>query len=129
MSAWAWGRLHVGKGYVYVDFSPYFGPSFFFDREMERPYAVSGQDDPIWPIFGEWLERVEAERAWQTHKGEKIPQTVESLQAIMERDAMMIERAHVEITELRKKLNQRDQQIDSLRRKLRRLVGRSGGEA
>lgn len=54
-------------------------------------------------------------------KGEQIPQTVEHMQAIMERDAIALEDAHKEITALKVRLAKLERKL--LQRKSAQGVG------
>lgn len=53
----AWGRLRVGRRYVWVDWHPYTGPTFFSDAGMTKVYDPDGENDPVWPPFSKWLEK------------------------------------------------------------------------
>jgi hypothetical protein len=55
-----WGRLHLGNRYVWVDFHEYCGPSFYWDSAMTKNYDPADESDPIWPLFGTWLEKYRA---------------------------------------------------------------------
>lgn len=58
-----WGRLKVGNRYVWVDFHPYCGPSFYRDSAMTKLYEPADENDPVWCEFGKWLEKYEATKA------------------------------------------------------------------
>ena len=58
-----WGRLKVGNRYVWVDFHPYCGPSFYTDANMSRMYDPVDEKDPVWPEFTKWLDKHEAAKA------------------------------------------------------------------
>ena len=58
-----WGRLHVGNRYVWVDFHPYCGPSFYADGAMSKVYDPIDESDPVWPEFGKWLDKHDAAKA------------------------------------------------------------------
>ena len=61
-----WGRLKVGNKYVWVDFHPYCGPSFYHDSNMSKLYDPVDEHDPVWPVFGAWYDKhlaVEAAKA------------------------------------------------------------------
>ncbi len=55
-----WGRLHLGKHYVWVDFHEYCGPAFYWDAAMSREYEPADERDPIWPLFDAWLVKYRA---------------------------------------------------------------------
>lgn len=55
-----WGRLKLGNRYVWLDFHTYCGPSFFWDSAMTKVYDPVDENDPIWPVFGRWLEKHQA---------------------------------------------------------------------
>jgi hypothetical protein len=55
-----WGRLKLGNRYVWVDFHEYCGPSFYTDAAMSKVYEPADENDPIWPLFGKWLEKYRA---------------------------------------------------------------------
>lgn len=55
------GRLHVGNRYVYVEFHPYCGPSFFKDQGGCVPYDPVDEDDPVWPEFEKWHTKYKAQ--------------------------------------------------------------------
>ena len=55
-----WGRLKVGNRYVWLEFHPYCGPSFFTDSNMTKPYEPKDESDPVWPEFERWLKRYNA---------------------------------------------------------------------
>ena len=50
-----WGRLKVGRRYVWVDFNSYCVPTFFTDAKMSEVYDPVDESDPVWPEFGRWL--------------------------------------------------------------------------
>lgn len=58
-----WGRLKVGNRYIWVDMHPWCGPSFFTDSDMSKVYDPVDETDPVWPVFGAWLDRKKAEKA------------------------------------------------------------------
>ena len=58
-----WGRLKVGNRYVWVDFHPYCGPSFYTDANMSRMYDPADEKDPVWPEFTKWLDKHNAAKA------------------------------------------------------------------
>jgi hypothetical protein len=49
-------RFHVGNRYVWMEFHPYCGPMFSWDRWAQKPYYPE-EEDPIWDLFYNWLER------------------------------------------------------------------------
>jgi hypothetical protein len=55
-----WGRLKLGNRYVWVDFHEYCGPSFYTDAAETKVYEPADENDPIWPLFGKWLEKYRA---------------------------------------------------------------------
>lgn len=57
-----WGRLKLGNRYVWVSFHEYCGPSFSWDSEGNKPYEPADENDPIWPLFGEWLAKYNAKK-------------------------------------------------------------------
>ena len=57
-----WGRLKVGNRYIWVDMHPYCGPAFFTDSDMSKVYDPVDENDPVWPVFGAWLDRKKAEK-------------------------------------------------------------------
>jgi len=57
-----WGRLRLGNRYVWVDFHEYCGPSFSWDSAGRKPYDPVDENDPIWPLFGAWLEKYRAKK-------------------------------------------------------------------
>ncbi len=58
-----WGRLKVGNRYIWVDFHPWCGPSFFTDSDMSKVYDPVDETDPVWPAFQAWLDRKKAAKA------------------------------------------------------------------
>lgn len=71
----AWGRLHVGKRYIWVSFHNYCGPMFFYDSAMEKEYKFieDSEKDPIWEIFNIWHEKYKtAKLIKQTRKYDKL---------------------------------------------------------
>lgn len=56
----SYGRLHVGNRYIYVDFHHYCGPSFSFDADGMKPYEPKDESDPVWAVFGNWLDKQKA---------------------------------------------------------------------
>lgn len=56
----SYGRLHVGNRYIYVDFHHYCGPSFSFDADGMKPYEPKDENDPVWAVFGSWLDKQKA---------------------------------------------------------------------
>lgn len=52
-----WGRLHVGKQYIWVDFHEYCGPSFYTDAAMSKLYDPANEKDPVWPPFEKWYKK------------------------------------------------------------------------
>lgn len=52
-----WGRMKVGARYVWLEFHPYCGPSFFTDSNMTRRYEPKDESDPVWPEFERWLKK------------------------------------------------------------------------
>ena len=56
----SYGRLHVGNRYIYVDFHRYCGPSFSFDADGMKPYEPKDENDPVWAVFGNWLDKQKA---------------------------------------------------------------------
>mgnify|MGYP006136726629 CR=1 FL=1 len=58
-----WGRLTLGNRYVWVSFHEYCGPSFYTDSAMSKNYEPADENDPIWPLFGTWLEKYRAAKA------------------------------------------------------------------
>jgi hypothetical protein len=57
------GRLKVGNRYVWLDFHPYCGPYFSWDRDGQKPYEPVDENDPVWKPFGVWLEKHQAAEA------------------------------------------------------------------
>ena len=55
-----WGRLKLGNSYVWLDYHPYLGPSFYRDAARSKLYEPIDELDPIWPVFGAWLDKFEA---------------------------------------------------------------------
>lgn len=55
-----WARLRLGNKYVWMDFHPYCGPAFYWDSAMSKIYDPSDEHDPIWEVFGVWLDRFNA---------------------------------------------------------------------
>lgn len=66
-----WGRLKLGNRYVWVDFHEYCGPSFSWDAYGRKPYDPVDENDPIWPLFGVWLEKYRAKQAKAAKAREK----------------------------------------------------------
>ena len=58
-----WGRLKVGNRYVWLDFHPYCGPSFYTDSRMTKLYDPKDESDPVWEPFGKWLKKYQAAEA------------------------------------------------------------------
>ena len=52
-----YGRLHLGKKYVWVDFHPYCGPIFSWDKDGQKEYIPKDEGDPIWPLFSAWYDK------------------------------------------------------------------------
>lgn len=65
-----WGRLRLGNRYIIVDFHEYCGPSFFYVKG-DKPYDPVDENDPIWPLFGAWLDKYQAKKAKQKAQREK----------------------------------------------------------
>lgn len=51
------GRLKLGNWYVYVDFHPYCGPAFYWDQNGQKVYDPKDENDPIWPLFMDWMKK------------------------------------------------------------------------
>lgn len=60
------GRLHVGNRYIWVDYHTHCGPSFSYDANGGKPYDPVDEYDPVWPAFGAWLARFNAEHPTRT---------------------------------------------------------------
>ena len=58
-----WGRLRVGRSYVWVDFHSYCGPTFFTDAKMNTIYDPANESDPVWAEFSRWLDKHQAAKA------------------------------------------------------------------
>lgn len=56
------GRLKLGNRYVWLDFHPYCGPSFSWDRNGDKPYEPEDENDPIWPLFEAWFKKYKAQQ-------------------------------------------------------------------
>jgi hypothetical protein len=63
-----WGRLKVGNRYVWVDFHPYCGPSFYWDRDMAKTYEPADENDMIWVEFEIWLKKYNAKKEKQNEQ-------------------------------------------------------------
>ena len=59
------GRLKLDNRYVWLDFHDYCGPSFFRDSAMSKVYEPEGENDPIWPVFEQWLTKYRAAKEKQ----------------------------------------------------------------
>jgi hypothetical protein len=57
------GRLKLGNRYVWLDFHPYCGPNFSWDRNGSKPYDPVDENDPIWPLFEVWHQKYKAKKA------------------------------------------------------------------
>lgn len=57
-----YGQLHVGNRYIMVENHEYLGPSFYTDRAMTKPYEPTGENDPVWAAFHDWLVKFRAKR-------------------------------------------------------------------
>ena len=77
------GRLHVGSRYVWVDFHPYCGPTFFRDRAMTLVYEPRGMRDPVWREPTEWRGKYEQRMA----KARKLREHQKRLDALKRREA------------------------------------------
>lgn len=53
------GRLHLDNRYVWVEFHPYCGPSFTWDKNQTKEYIPKDENDPIWPVFQKWYDKNE----------------------------------------------------------------------
>lgn len=58
-----YGRLRLGKRYVWVDYHEYCGPQFSWDTDGRKLYDPADENDPIWPLFEAWLKKYEAKKA------------------------------------------------------------------
>ena len=58
-----WARLKLGNRYVWMEFHPYCGPSFYWDSNGHKLYDPENENDPIWPVFGVWLDKYNASLA------------------------------------------------------------------
>lgn len=58
----SWGRVRVGKRYVWIDYHPYCGPQFWWNSAMDNEYMPKGEDDPIWDEFEKWLGKYNIRR-------------------------------------------------------------------
>lgn len=45
-----------------MDYHPYCGPTFYYDRAMTKIYEPVDENDPVWDEFGKWLERYKAKK-------------------------------------------------------------------
>ena len=55
-----WARLKLGNRYVWLDFHPWFGPSFYWNGAMSKLYDPVDEHDPIWDVFWVWLDKFNA---------------------------------------------------------------------
>lgn len=67
------GRLKLGNKYVWVEFHEYCGPTFYRDQAWTKLYEPADENDPIWPLFSEWLKKYKAKR---DKARAKIPRTL-----------------------------------------------------
>lgn len=58
-----WGRVRLGNRYVWIDYHPYCGPSFWWNGAMTKHYDPKDEHDPIWPVFDTWLTKFKAQKA------------------------------------------------------------------
>lgn len=57
-----WGRLKVGNRYITMDYHPYCGPTFYYDRAMTKVYEPVDENDPVWDEFTKWLVKYNAKK-------------------------------------------------------------------
>jgi hypothetical protein len=51
-----WARFHVGNRYIWMEYHPYGGPTFFTDRNCTQIYEPK-VNDPVWPVFTKWHDQ------------------------------------------------------------------------
>lgn len=56
-----WARFHVGNRYIWMEYHPFGGPTFFTDRACTKGYTAKRRD-PVWEKFEKWHEKYQASR-------------------------------------------------------------------
>lgn len=56
-----WARFHVGNRYIYMEYHPYGGPTFFTDQACTKIYEPK-INDPVWNVFTKWHDQYTAKK-------------------------------------------------------------------
>lgn len=65
------GRLHIGDRYIYVDYHPYCGPSFSWDRSGNQILDIDDESPlwiPLWDAFDVWHKKQKAAKEMKLNK-------------------------------------------------------------